>query len=149
MTHLGPSNPCAALAVLHSLYSPCPYFSRLRDLCADTVGITGKHAGSGYVGITGKQSGMGHVGITGMHVASGHDHSVSHICVASGQSIIRVHPRTCTEKLTKSEVYYELMRALCEETMVCIAKWCIGRGPLKDCPKLCVKQEHRVWFTNE
>jgi len=78
------------------------------DLCTDTVGTTIKQAASG------------HVGFTGIHAASEHDHSVSHICVASGQAIVRFHPSTCIEALTKSMVHYELVRALCEEAMVCV-----------------------------
>jgi hypothetical protein len=43
--------------------------------------------------------------------------TLSDICVASSQPVARLHPSTCTEALTNSMVYHELVRALCEEAM--------------------------------
>lgn len=40
--------------------------------------------------------------------------------MASGQSVIRFHPNTCTEALTQSMVYCELVGALCEEAVACV-----------------------------
>ena len=99
---------CAPLWLLCILFILHVHSSQGPQTCAQTVGITRKQVGSG------------HVGFTGIHTASKHDHSVSHICVTNGQFVVKFHTRICIEALTKSIVHYELVRALCEEAMVCV-----------------------------